>query len=182
MTQLFEAFKKMYKPQPGHLALVIGLRDEEFLLYLAEKGVFCSGIDTINERVENIRKKAAEKDLQNIQDLKTISSLRMQYPDEYFDLIVCPDIINYLSPDDARFLLREMMRVLKHDGILVMDILNDSKKARELVADSQKKDIDMQIIPKDRMKNLFVVEKLKPAKKKTVGVKTLYLLKRQQFE
>jgi len=58
-------------------------------------------------------------------DLEELKEKKLPYPDSYFDLIFCGDIIEHIF--EPSFLLREISRVLKESGSCIITMPNFSQ-------------------------------------------------------
>lgn len=70
------------------------------------------GVDLNDIAIEQCEKKGYKVFKQN--------ALNLEFDDSSFDAIHCAHLIEHLMPDDASKLLRELDRVLKKDGILII--------------------------------------------------------------
>lgn len=98
----------------GKRILSVGCGKCEDLFYLLNDNEVW-GLDSSDTAIETAKKvgiKAMVANLDN--DLKL--------PDRYFEIVVCKDVIEHLS--DATHLLNEVFRVLKDDGVLVINVPN----------------------------------------------------------
>jgi len=111
----------MVKDTPIERLLDIGCGDGSISVLLKEvaqaKEVY--GI----ELSPNGAKKASQKGVNVIVfDLEELNKKRLPYPDSYFDLIFCGDIIEHIF--EPSFLLKEIWRVLKKSGSCIVTTPN----------------------------------------------------------
>lgn len=92
-------------------------------LALARLGHNVTGVDASEAGVSHATKAAVAGGLQNARfEVGSIYSL--QYPPASFDAVVCADVLEHLT--DLPAALRELRRVLRPGGILLMDTINRS--------------------------------------------------------
>ena len=60
----------------------------------------------------------------NSEHVEQGNALKMKYKDSSFDMVICLDLIEHLSFEDQDKLLKELRRVLKKTGYLIMSIPN----------------------------------------------------------
>ncbi|MGL5872093.1 MAG: class I SAM-dependent methyltransferase, partial [Xenococcaceae cyanobacterium] len=49
----------------------------------------------------------------------------LEFPDSFFDVVLCMGALEYVDRDEIDSALSEMLRVLKPDGLLVMSLMNE---------------------------------------------------------
>lgn len=97
---------------PGEM--VMDLVQEERVLY---------GIDIAQEMVDRAKGRLAKvENLTNQVHLSVGDIENLDFEDNQFDLIICSGVIEYLS-DDVKW-LKEINRVLKKDGHLIINVTN----------------------------------------------------------
>jgi len=62
-------------------------------------------------------------------NLKLISDGIIPFPDDYFDLVTCFDVIEHLNQDDIIFLTKELKRVINPNGTLILNISTRAAKS-----------------------------------------------------
>ncbi|MEK7571937.1 MAG: methyltransferase domain-containing protein [Patescibacteria group bacterium] len=100
--------------------LDVGCGRGDISYYFANKGHLSIGIDyaeaaiDIAEKLKKISDPKVKKFLQFHQmDIK-----KLQLPDNYFDVVICIDVLEHLYKEEVPLALNEISRVLKKDGIL----------------------------------------------------------------
>jgi len=73
------------------------------------------GIDISEKSVRNLQSKVTGY-------FKKGNILEIPYKKEYFDIVLCLDILEHISPKDTFKALNEIRRVLKHNGKLILSI------------------------------------------------------------
>lgn len=112
-----EKFKKLLLNKDLGKVLDIGTRRGEFLFRLKEYSRSYDeliGIDTNEKEIELLK----EKEEDNIHFLK-MDGYSLEYPDEYFDTVALSNTLHHLN--DINVMLKEMLRVLKKGGYLVIN-------------------------------------------------------------
>ncbi|MEK7450736.1 MAG: class I SAM-dependent methyltransferase [Patescibacteria group bacterium] len=100
--------------------LDVGCGRGDIALYLGRNSEEAIGIDYSKEAIEladsikenfplAIRKKVHFK----VMNIKTLS-----FPDNYFDVVICIDVLEHLYKDEVKQAMREIKRVLKNNGVL----------------------------------------------------------------
>lgn len=56
--------------------------------------------------------------------VKTVSILKTDYKDNTFDIVLLLDVLEHLSYSDQYIALKEIKRILKRDGLLIMSVPN----------------------------------------------------------
>jgi len=67
---------------------------------------------------------------------------QMHFPDNYFDKVFCISVIEHLPTEAAYRGMKEMARVLKEDGFLVVTVDNDGQHVNSELVNSHEKLID----------------------------------------
>jgi 2-polyprenyl-3-methyl-5-hydroxy-6-metoxy-1,4-benzoquinol methylase len=105
-------------PRFSRVALEVGCGEGSTLRWLKESNL-CSethGID-IFEPIQQVAN--SNVDVMNIGDVSEVIS---KYPDEYFDLVLCLDVLEHLT--DPWTVVLELQRTLKPGGVFVASIPN----------------------------------------------------------
>ena len=106
----------------GKTILDLGCGRGEFLLFAAQKGATVYGIDYSDEAVKlsedtiKVLKPAAKKFVQ----VRKMDAKHLDFPNEMFDLVVGLDVIEHLHEWELELALKEITRVLKANGKLIM--------------------------------------------------------------
>jgi len=90
----------------------------EKTIFLAKNGADAVGIDISDTSIENARKSA---DLEAVGDKTSffvMDAEMTQFPDSYFDFIVCSGVLHHLDTEKA---FRELARILKPEGQIICD-------------------------------------------------------------
>ena len=75
----------------------------------------------IDENEHSLRKVADKSDLLEFNNIKTINSngdLSFDFADNFFDFIMCYDVLHYLNSQQRNILYKEIYRILKDNSIL----------------------------------------------------------------
>lgn len=89
---------------------------------LLNNGCEVWSIDISETMVESAKKRMAEKIKSGKLHFAVDDIERLNFPDEYFDGILCIGVLEYL--DDNSFALKEINRVLKHKGEIIFTVPN----------------------------------------------------------
>ena len=108
---------KMYKPKEGMHVLDVGCGTGTSLMLYHEAGCKAFGIDLSPAMV-----KMAQEKLGNFAEIRLGDASKMPYSDDSFDLVTGFFILHEMPYQIRPSVIREMSRVLKHDGrILLID-------------------------------------------------------------
>lgn len=80
---------------------------------LLRSGLAVAGFDLSPDAVQIAREHAPTA------DLKTAEVCNTGYPSGCFDAVVCRDVLDHIGKQDAKRAIREMLRILKPDGVLI---------------------------------------------------------------
>jgi len=111
------------QPETGATVLDIGCGPGEMAADLAKRGWCVHGIDISSSMIDIARgnvRSALGDDNDVALDVGDIENL--SFPDAFFDAVVCAGVIEYLDGDEAW--AREILRVLKPGGLLVINVTN----------------------------------------------------------
>ena len=110
-------------PATGAVVLDIGCGPGEMAADLAKRGWRVHGIDISSSMIDIARKnvRSALGDYSDV-TLGVGDIENLPFPDAFFDAVVCAGVIEYLDGDEAW--ARELRRVLKPGGILVINVTN----------------------------------------------------------
>ncbi len=102
--------------------LDFGFGSGENLVFLSNEGHEIYGLETSFSALKITKKKIKDKKLKS--NLKILSSYKkIQFQDGFFDNIICLSVFSQLkNKKNATHLLNEFNRILKNDGILIIDI------------------------------------------------------------
>lgn len=102
---------------PGVSLLEVGVGRGEFLLHCARRGAAVTGIDYSSDAVEISRETLAEFPAA---DLRIADCRQLPFEDDRFDRVYSGDVLEHQDFDDGVTMLREMRRVLKPGGLLLL--------------------------------------------------------------
>lgn len=102
-------------PLEDKIVLDVGCGDGVLASMLSQQGFQSSGIDYSHEAIKFAKLKT--KDEKKI-DFVQGSAYALPWPDDTFDIIVSSEVIEHLT--DISTFLKEMIRVVKTDGIIVI--------------------------------------------------------------
>lgn len=103
----------------GDWVLDIGCGTGDLAVMCARRGGSVIGIDTSSKMLEIARKRARDAGLDEKISLRKISALELdeEFEDESFDVVTCTLVLGEISGDERGFVLREIHRILKKEGI-----------------------------------------------------------------
>ena len=106
--------------------LDVGCGEGLFLIRLAKENSALEvwGIDNSNERLRRLEEKAKGQNISNI-SLRYQEAPRLNFPDNYFDAVVCINVFfNMRSLGMVFETLKEMKRICKKEGRIIFDFRN----------------------------------------------------------
>jgi ubiquinone/menaquinone biosynthesis C-methylase UbiE len=116
------------KPQPHELVLDVACGPGAFVLAIAPRVSFVTGIDLTPEMLRQARQFQAEKQIVNAV-FACADADHIPFPDASFDLVSCQHAFHHITKPEL--VLMEMIRVMKPEGrLLILDPLapeSDSK-------------------------------------------------------
>lgn len=86
------------------------------VLFLAKNGAEAIGIDISDESIENCKKNAIGEGLDKNATFFVMDAEKMEFDDDYFDVIICAGVLHHL---DIRKAYVELARVLKPEGKII---------------------------------------------------------------
>ena len=87
-------------------------------LPMFERNVRIVGVDLSEPMLDIARRRVAEKGLANVEDLRVMDAMNLEYPDAAFDAVVAPYVVTVVP--DPRRTLEEMARVTRPGGEIVI--------------------------------------------------------------
>ena len=113
---------KFIKIEKNTKILDVGCGRGEMVIYCAKKGAESIGIDYSNDAIK-LAKEYSSKQSNNIQKLisfKQMDAKKLNFKDSYFDYVILTDVVEHLYDWELDLAIKEIKRVLKSDGILIM--------------------------------------------------------------
>jgi ubiquinone/menaquinone biosynthesis C-methylase UbiE len=106
---------KMYPPKPGMKVLEVGCGTGKNLMLYRQAGCSVYGIDLSPSMLAVASAKLGEG-----ADLHLGNASHMPYQDDFFDLVIAMFILHEMPSEVRPPVLKEMMRVTKHEGRVLM--------------------------------------------------------------
>jgi ubiquinone/menaquinone biosynthesis C-methylase UbiE len=92
-------------------------------LILAQEGWLVVGIDLVPAMLDEARKKAKKLNLSNISFIGA-NARELPFENDYFDIVICLRFFHFIPYNLRRPIIEEMLRVLKPEGILLLEFVN----------------------------------------------------------
>jgi ubiquinone/menaquinone biosynthesis C-methylase UbiE len=89
--------------------------DGDFAIFLAESGADAYGVDISATSIDNAKRKAAQKGLDNAHFF-VMDAENMTFEDDFFDIITANGVLHHLDIDKA---YKQIQRVIKPDGKVI---------------------------------------------------------------
>lgn len=113
-----ENLLKKIKVSKNAKILDIGCGRGDITLYMAKKGKVAIGIDYAKSAISIANKvKGKAKIDKNKLQFKQMNVKKLQFSDNYFDIVIGIDILEHLYKDEAEIAMQEIVRVLKPNGL-----------------------------------------------------------------
>lgn len=102
--------------------LDVGCGRGDIALYLGKNSEEAIGIDYSREAIAiaNSIKKNFPLSVRKKVHFRTMNIKELSFPDNYFDVVICIDVLEHLYRDEAEQALGEIKRVLRKDGTLFL--------------------------------------------------------------
>lgn len=104
--------------EPGMTVLDIGSGRGELCIYAARKGASAVGIDYSAAAValaNNVRNKLPGTIKRRLQFIK-VPVTEIDFPKNYFDVVVCVEVLEHLYPEEIEIMLKKVEKCLKPGG------------------------------------------------------------------
>ncbi|MHB9154207.1 MAG: class I SAM-dependent methyltransferase, partial [Endomicrobiales bacterium] len=108
------------RPCPGERILDVGCGVGTFAFHCARSGALSTGIDYSPESIKAATILSARFEVSGKADFVVGNALALPFENESFDKIVSADFIEHITHEEKPVLCREMLRVLKPGGIMVL--------------------------------------------------------------
>jgi len=117
-----KALEALAAPYYSDLVLDIGMgRRGRYVARMAEQVSKSFGIDISDVTVAVAKKHMQEKRLDKVSGVAVASADALPFPDGYFTLVVCSEVMEYYPLSDVEVLLKEIKRVLAIHGRAIVD-------------------------------------------------------------
>lgn len=102
--------------------LDVGCGRGDVALYLGKNSKEAVGIDYSKEAIKlaNSTKRNFPSAVRKKVYFKVMNIKKLSFPDNYFDIVICIDVLEHLYRNEAEYALGEIKRALKKDGILFL--------------------------------------------------------------
>ncbi|HEY3249791.1 MAG TPA: class I SAM-dependent methyltransferase [Ignavibacteria bacterium] len=114
---------KILSDDPDAIILDAGCGVGNFIIPLSYKCKFVYGIDISKESIKLCNERIMEKKIKNVV-LKVSSVLKIPLESHCIDKILCLSVFHYLDYHQIELVIKEFKRILKKDGILIVNFLN----------------------------------------------------------
>jgi SAM-dependent methyltransferase len=119
----------------GLTALDLGCGSGRHLVYLAEAGFRACGVDLSAIALANAERYMQSEEVSG--ELKWASLKQIPYPDQYFDLVIAWEAVHYGNLEFGRRAGKEIYRVLKPRGRLLISLRNREDSHRGTESDEE---------------------------------------------
>tara|TARA_Y100000034_G_C6896361_1_gene413357 strand:+ start:1101 stop:1796 length:696 start_codon:yes stop_codon:yes gene_type:complete len=121
---VMDTVKKIISHRGNKLtALDIGCSGGRYCFSFAKLGMKTTGIDIAKKATDFASKKAKELGIKNL-NFQVGEAINLKFKTNTFDIIICIEVLHHLSNKDLKISLKEIKRVLKPNGILIIDLKN----------------------------------------------------------
>lgn len=116
-------FLEAVNPQPADAVLDAGCGSGRNISILSSLVKRIVGIDFSQEMLAKAAERVVNEKLTNVK-LVAGSVTELEFPDDAFDKVVCASVLQYLDDGDCEAAFREMVRVCKNHGTIVLHVKN----------------------------------------------------------
>lgn len=92
-------------------------------IFLAKKGFFVSGVDISTTAIDIAQKWANQEGIKNA-TFHTSNLCELPYPNDAFDAVICPDVLNFMPAEERTAALNHITRILKENGLLILELFS----------------------------------------------------------
>ncbi len=113
---------KYFSITPGMKVLDIGCGRGEIILFSAKKGAYATGIDYATEAIKlaKLLQSKQPKNIKKRMSFHKMDAKRLSFKNSSFDIITLTDVVEHLYPEELDMVFKEIKRVLKRGGKLVI--------------------------------------------------------------
>ena len=120
-----EQFLNAVRPQPSDVVLDAGCGTGVNISKLSRQVGRIVGVDFSPEMIRRAERRVLDEALQNV-TLHVGSISALGFADDSFDKVICTSVLQYLGEEDCGEAIREMIRVCRHGGRVIMHVKNSS--------------------------------------------------------
>ena len=132
--KIIEEIQELAEPKSTHTIMDIGIGTGLLSFELAKKAKKIIGIDISEKMLERAEKNFREKGIENI-ELKKMNCIDLKIEDSSMDTIISNLVIHHLDDKEKETAIKEMHRVLKNSGkIVIGDLIRTEKGIDEMTA------------------------------------------------
>lgn len=150
-----------------------------YLIESLKRGGVGYGVDISKNMLEQFKKKINQIKIKGkIKDIKEGDAEQLSFQPDFFDVVICIGLFDYYPLKGVRKFLKEIRRVLKRNGKLIVDFPNMENKA---VYEFQEKERsvghDVYICNKDKLINFLNENDFRILKYHDAGIEVQFLLR-----
>jgi len=109
------------KIKPGMRMLDVGSGRGELCIHAASKGAEAVGIDYSAAAINlaNEAKKKLPKKIQSLLQFNKVAVTKIDFPADYFDIVVCVEVLEHLYPEEIELMLEKVFGSMKPGAIAI---------------------------------------------------------------
>jgi len=175
----FNKFLDLISISPNTKILDVGTGTGIYLLEILKRGGEGFGIDISDRMLDILRKKIEHtRKAKQINELKVGEAAKLEYPDNFFDIIICMGVFDYYHFNKVRIFLREMIRVGKNEAYIIVDFPNiHNKKVYEFQEKERSIGHEVHIHKTEEIIKFLKLCRLEILAKHNAGIEIQFLLK-----
>jgi RimJ/RimL family protein N-acetyltransferase/SAM-dependent methyltransferase len=109
-------------------ALILGCGKGRHVVLAAEHAIEAHGVDISAVAVEGVNAWLSDRGLEATVSVGPVSHI--EYPDRYFDMVVCHGVLDHVLEADRAAAIQESYRVLKPGGRFFVSLISEEDSAR----------------------------------------------------
>ena len=132
-------FKSLVKIKQGDKVLDIATGTGIYLLETVKDGAVGYGIDISNKMLEVLLQKSKKLNLKNNVQVRVGTAEKLEFPNGFFDWILCIGMFEYYPIDFVENVLNEIKRVAKPTAKIIVDFPNKENPKTNQFKESEKR-------------------------------------------
>jgi 2-polyprenyl-6-hydroxyphenyl methylase / 3-demethylubiquinone-9 3-methyltransferase len=116
-------WQEFFRIQPGQRVLDAGCGNGDYTALVCQAGARVWAFDLSPRMVDNTRRRLIRNNV-GIEELTVGSVTAINYPDKFFDVVMCLSVIDHVPDGERQHAVNELARVLRPGGVLYINTPN----------------------------------------------------------